>query len=154
MTYSKTQMVIFNVVLLLGGCSAPIGNARADEIFARFPAQPLALKAPPEVDLQSHPLAYSYRTQIKRGVAAGPNFAGQYTIVEIGCGTACQNLVIVDLRSGRIIDWISTELGSSYTRESRLLILNPDSDECHRTGLCETKDMVLRDGALVSIPDP
>jgi len=123
-------------------------------MFSQYSVKDIWSEAHAEIDLQSHPLAYQYRSQINRGVAAGPNFAGRYSIVEIGCGTTCQNLVIVDLQSGRIVAWEPAELGSSFTLESRLLILNPDSDECKRTRLCETKYKILRDGELVLIQPP
>jgi hypothetical protein len=36
------------------------------------------------------------------GAAKGPNFAGQYTIIEWGCGSGCIAFAIVDAVSGRI----------------------------------------------------
>ena len=40
---------------------------------------------------------------IRRGAEQGPNFAGGFTIVRWGCGSACVDWAIVDARSGRIV---------------------------------------------------
>lgn len=45
-----------------------------------------------------------FRTRIRLG-AKGPNFAGHYAIVRIGCGAGCTNTFMVDLKTGRIFDF-------------------------------------------------
>ena len=44
--------------------------------------------------------------------------------------------------------WEVSELGALYKLDSRLLILNPDSDECKRSGLCETHNKEILEGEL------
>jgi len=44
-----------------------------------------------------------YRTAIKEQAANGPNFAGHYTIIEIGCGAACAQFAVVDARTGDVL---------------------------------------------------
>jgi hypothetical protein len=46
--------------------------------------------------------ARTFRTFLGDGAKKGPNFAGHFTVVTWGCGTACLRLAIVDARSGRV----------------------------------------------------
>lgn len=39
---------------------------------------------------------------LREGAKAGPNFAGHYTIVSWGCGTACIEVAIVDATNGHV----------------------------------------------------
>lgn len=43
-----------------------------------------------------------YRTVILEGAKKGPNFAGEYTIVEYGCGSCCNAFFIVNARTGKV----------------------------------------------------
>jgi len=43
-----------------------------------------------------------FRTQLRKGAAHGPNFAGHYTVVVWGCGSSCTDWAIVDATSGRV----------------------------------------------------
>jgi hypothetical protein len=70
--------------------------------FADFPAPPETIGKPAPVDLASHPEARRFRTQIRRDAAAGPNFAGYFTIVGWGCGSACLEWGIVNARTGKV----------------------------------------------------
>src|SRR5947209_980567 len=49
------------------------------EIYRSKPAMPV-LRTPEDRE---------YRTRIREGATAGPNFAGHYTVIIIGCGTEC-----------------------------------------------------------------
>ncbi len=94
-------------------------------IFKGKPARPLLLSAQ----------ARSFRTRLREGAQKGPNFAGHYTIVTWGCGSACQQLAVVDARTGRVyfsktlsyatygLDIGSEEAGLKYRLDSKLLIL-------------------------------
>lgn len=68
-----------------------------------------------------------YHTAIKLAVNAGPNFAGHFTIVEVGCGTSCTIPFIVDLSDGRIFEFPSAlrivpDITYEYKKESTLLV--------------------------------
>lgn len=45
-----------------------------------------------------------YRTSIRQGAAAGPNFAGHLTVVSWGCGSGCRGLAIIDASTGEIYE--------------------------------------------------
>jgi hypothetical protein len=61
------------------------------------------------------------------------NFAGHYTIIEWGCGTACALMAIVDRINGQIIyskipfDKSDGHTGSNFKIDSRMLIINTES---------------------------
>lgn len=80
---------------------------------------------PAAVDLSSYKDARTYRTKLRNGAQKGPNFAGHYTIVQIGCGTQCQENWIVDAHTGKILDRFSSMIYTKYELDSTLLILNP-----------------------------
>jgi hypothetical protein len=69
--------------------------------FEDFPISERFHGKPMPVRLASRE-ARRYRTAIREGVKEGPNFAGHYTIVEIGCGSACVLFAVVDAKTGAV----------------------------------------------------
>jgi hypothetical protein len=70
--------------------------------FADFPAPPEKIGKPAPVDLSSHPEAREFRTQIRSDARAGPNFAGHFTVVGWGCGSACLQWGVVNAATGAV----------------------------------------------------
>jgi len=61
---------------------------------------------------------------------ASRRFGGHYVMVTTGCGTACQIGVLVDRRTGRIVDKLPlATTGYDYRANSNLLVVNPTSEE-------------------------
>jgi hypothetical protein len=86
----------------------------------------LSRRRPAAVDLASAEYGRMYRTKLREGAAAGPNFAGYYTVVMWGCGTGCQVVAVVDARTGRLSrETLLTANGVRYRRDSRLLFADP-----------------------------
>jgi len=65
-----------------------------------------------------------YREDIIEKCKAGVNFAGYYTIVSFGCGTACQQNLIINRKTGKIDGEFVTSMGSEFKKNSSLLIRN------------------------------
>jgi hypothetical protein len=95
---------------------------------------------PAAVDLSSHPQARTYRTQLRRQAAEGPNFAGHYKIAIWGCGSSCQAFAIVDSQTGRVyfppdlpfvsyVTWYGDDFGLQFRLDSRLLVLHGSPKE-------------------------
>lgn len=63
-------------------------------------------------------------TRIKEGCKDGINFAGHYTLIYWGCGTACQYGVIVDRKTGIIYDGYTSSLGPEFKKESSYILFN------------------------------
>lgn len=111
---------------------------------------------PKPVDLSSYKGAKTYRTKLREGAKAGPNFAGHYTIVTYGCGTQCQDNWVIDERTGKIIDRFESAIGSKYQLDSDLLIVNPPDPDLKKAyeehpeqpilGDLETTYKVLKNG--------
>lgn len=121
---------------------------------------------PKPVDLNSHPKAKEYRTRLKEEAAKGPNFAGHYTLVSIGCGTMCSLLWVIDAKSGKILkaemlknhetpeDIIGTAMGEKFDLNSRLLITNPPEEFKEWEKIpdwAETRYYVLEDNKMKEI---
>jgi hypothetical protein len=90
----------------------------------------LGRSRPAAVDLASVDYGRMYRTRVREGAAAGPNFAGHYTVVLWGCGTGCRVVAVVDARTGRLSrETLLTAAGVQYRRGSRLLFADPPAPE-------------------------
>ncbi|MDL2406171.1 hypothetical protein PY650_10920 [Rhizobium calliandrae] len=68
----------------------------------------------------------SFRTRIRDGMRQGPNFAGHYTLIQIGCGTGCSFAIVADNKTGRPVSFprggeANMYLALEYSLESRLL---------------------------------
>lgn len=77
-----------------------------------------------EPDFSSNDEAKQFVTSIKEGCKQGINFAGQYTLVYWGCGTACQYGVVVDRKTGKIYNEYSSSMGSEFKKDSQLILFN------------------------------
>lgn len=105
--------------------------------FEDFPAKEVYTSKPAPVDFSHNPRAAVYRTRIRAGAESGPNFAGHFTLVGIGCGSSCLSLAVVDAKSGKVhisktlnaLSWgpgeeygLSWPFGLKFQLKSRLLI--------------------------------
>ena len=46
-----------------------------------------------------------FRTRIRQQMSTGPDFAGHYAIIQIGCGAGCTFNLIADVATGQIFDF-------------------------------------------------
>lgn len=150
-TFYRTALFLAAVVLLqphLARSEQPgqILHSDQNDNFRRHSVSEIFTGIPAPVDMKSDPQARQFRTRLAEGAKQGPNFAGRYTIVEWGCGTNCQQIAVLDARTGRVTDWLTTEMGSSYRLDSKLFIENPDIWECSQLDWCETKYYRLEAG--------
>lgn len=77
-----------------------------------------------EPDFNSSPKALKFKSTIINACSEGVNFAGKYTLVINGCGTACQFGLIIDRATGKIYEGFTSELGYKFQENSQLLIKN------------------------------
>jgi len=47
----------------------------------------------------------SFRTRIREGMSTGPDFAGHYAIIQLGCGTGCSFVLVGDVATGQVYDF-------------------------------------------------
>lgn len=120
------------ISFMLAAVSSEVGGARLRQApsFGLYPARDSFAGPPAPVDLKSARGAYRFRTVLRKGAAAGPNFAGTYTVVTWGCGTQCVNSAIIDARTGRIYAMGFPSVGApKYRLDSRLFVVD-DPGEC------------------------
>ena len=102
------------------------GSLPASYGFTDFPAAEIYKGSSAKVNFAANPQAKAFYTRITEGAAQGPNFAGKYTVIEWGCGTSCQSLVIVDAQTGAIVEYgLPSSYGVEYRLDSNLFVVNP-----------------------------
>lgn len=86
----------------------------------------------------------TFRTRIKNGAEQGVNFAGHYSLIQVGCGGGCRIAFLVDLNTGQVADFPyggeeHYQMHLHYLPTSRLLKVrwkgDWDSDNCIRQNL-------------------
>ena len=92
-----------------------------------------------------------YRTAIREEYANGPNFAGHYRLIIIGCGESCVFAWLADMRTGKLSDFPIS--GFNYFRLH--LTFTPDSPAVTATWQqqtpsirCVSRHFTLADGAF------
>lgn len=95
----------------------------------------------------------TYRTRIRHGVEKGPDFAGRYSVLTIGCGTDCSFGYIVDAATGRVVELPRggeefMNLRYDYRIDSSLIVARWRSPV---TGRCYDESFVWRDDKFDNI---
>jgi hypothetical protein len=81
----------------------------------------------------------NFRTRITNGMSDGPSFAGEYSVIQIGCGTGCSFAYIGNNRTGEIHELPVGGEGNMYLTlkyqlDSRLLVAqwgDYESSKCY-----------------------
>lgn len=83
----------------------------------------------------------TYYTVISNSVEKGPNFAGSYRFVSVGCGSNCAFSYVVNGKNGKIIGGPFSGFGFDYKIDSNLLIVQPAGEDgyynCYESGYCQ-----------------
>ena len=134
--FSRRCVLCFSLFVLLSsnvfaesGISEPLPefsdfSVSDESIFTGTPA-PAILSS--EIDK-------SFKTRVKDAAKAEVNFAGHYTLSSWGCGSGCEQVVVVDAETGKTV-WLpfflyysptdpEVEEGLEYKKDSKLLIIN------------------------------
>jgi len=83
-------------------CSAPFDTLLGKQIFDAQPVPAPTTAARPTAPIVTHGRAKLYRTLLRERAKQAPNFAGHYTIIEIGCGAGARCPAIVDAQTGKV----------------------------------------------------
>ncbi|WP_436637642.1 hypothetical protein [Microbaculum sp. FT89] len=126
----------------------PAPKSRSEQfIFSDYPPHEHFTGQPRLPDFSGRDSDYRmYRTRIREGAARGVNFAGHYSIVEIGCGTSCRFAFVVDLRTGEVGSFPhggeeNYQMKLLYSPDSRLLKVRWMGDINSET--CTEQDMLV-----------
>jgi hypothetical protein len=120
-------LILLSRVLLQGNVinSSPVPRFeqyRVAKIYRGKPAVPILRTAEDR----------EYRTRIRRGAKDGPNFAGHYTVIMVGCGTECASFLIVDAETGRIFARAQKKYTCEPTFKLDSRLMETDSCDCSR----------------------
>ena len=116
-------------------CPAPFASLLSDKVFGDHAVAAPKMR-PVAADVRAGQ-AHLYRTVIREAARSGPDFAGHYTIIRIGCGAATICVAIADAQTGKIyfppelrsatallVDTGAMEVATlNYRRNSRLLVV-------------------------------
>lgn len=96
-------------------------------IFKDYPVDSIYKGKIAAPDFKTNKVAKYYKTMIKEIMKRTHEceFAGHFVICEWGCGSPCQNDVIVDAKTGRIYDGTNTCWSYKTQVNSKLFIANP-----------------------------
>lgn len=103
----KTLFVLASVMIVLFLAAPNEVEAQrktAEHSFEQY-AVPVYRGPIAKPNFRSKPGSIRLRTRIRDGLREGVNFAGHYAIVGAGCGTGCSFAYLVDVKSGRILDF-------------------------------------------------
>ncbi len=98
-----------------------------EKYFAGFPVEEKVMGKRAELQIAGNAKAKKYQTSLKRSWSGAkePNFAGHYWISQdIGCGTGCQVIFVVDWKTGKIVS-PPEDHAAEFRKNSRVLILKP-----------------------------
>jgi hypothetical protein len=108
-------------LILAGLLCAQVSGTSKESQFADYPSSAVS-------PTLATPGQRRFRTVIRDWVKKGPNFAGHYTIAEWGCGSACEQIAVVDTLSGEVYE------GPFGILPNGLIYLGPNVEE-DKTGL-------------------
>lgn len=98
--------------------------------FDDFPVEKIDHNKYADLDLKSNKNANNFRTSLREGFSADTaNFAGHYSFVSWGCGSPCQNSLVIDRKTGKIYDSPGSSLGYDFRIDSKILIVNPPDEK-------------------------
>jgi hypothetical protein len=125
----KNKIIIIILMLFL---PQVVISATLD--YHQYPEEKIFQGKPAEPNVATHKEAGKYQTILRQQSKQGPNFAGHYTIVTIGCGTSCAGIAVVDAQTGHVYfpqnlhhvfwaGWWHKPYGPEFKLTSRLLIV-------------------------------
>ena len=93
------KVILAGITFIFIACFA--ATAAAPPKLADYPAKTI-FKGKAAEPVLSTPKARMFRTELRRQAAAGPNFAGQFTLALWACGTGCNTIAVIETRSGTV----------------------------------------------------
>ncbi|MDR6819585.1 hypothetical protein J2X76_004777 [Neorhizobium sp. 2083] len=79
----------------------------ADDIgFSAYPVESVYRGKPKTPDFAARDKAFSlFKTLILAGMKGGSTFAGEYSVIQFGCGASCTTVVVANNRTGELFDF-------------------------------------------------
>lgn len=126
MTLHSLNISIAGTLIALWTSLAVATAANTEFKFADYPASEKFSGTVKYPAFESDEDLRTFRTRIENGMKDGPNFAGHYSLIEIGCGASCRFVILIDANTGKQLDFPlggeeNYQLALAYTPESVLL---------------------------------
>lgn len=143
----------FYVLILLGSFTVlaacgtvEVNNSPADLVERTSKEVAESCEKPPgETTVDSR--TSRYRTIIRSEMKGDTNFAGCWRVVQIGCGTSCQQVAFLHPESETVVWGPIANYGVDYDVNSNLLVVNPEDvlkkENAENLDWVETKRYVL-----------
>jgi len=83
---------------------------------------------PTNIDYSFLPESENFKTRTEESVKEGANFAGHFNVATWGCGTDCFGYSIVDMNSGKVVEYSPVHEGyhlGNFSVDTEYLIHNP-----------------------------
>ena len=131
-------------------------SAPAEPHFADYPSK-MHLKGKSVLPKLTGSLA-EYRTRIRNGMKAGPNFGGHFTVIEIGCGTSCIFAFLIDAKNVKVIEFPlggeeNYQLQMKYRVDSTLLQADWMDTKVGDYDTCVRRYYDIGSGALTKVSE-
>jgi hypothetical protein len=95
-----------------------------------------------------------FRTRITETMKAGVTFAGEFSVVQFGCGSGCSGVVVANNRTGQLFGFprggeFNQALTLEYKANSRLMLARWYTDSLWET--CVVESFVLDEGRWIAM---
>lgn len=126
---AAAKSFLLGLVVLLSGEVTSAGALTAELRFQDYQVATVYKGKTRLPDFSARDKAYRhYRTRIREGLKEGPSFAGEFSIIQIGCGTGCSFAFVASNRSGKVFEFPRGGKENMFMQfskklDSRLLIL-------------------------------
>lgn len=139
-------------VIVAAVLAAPLsGSEVPPPRFEDHPAVETFDGTPAPLDIVQAKAWKKQRNVLRKALAAGPNFGGAFTIATFSCGHLCQQIVVMDARTGTAVGDLRARTGSNFRRDSTMLIVNPAETISPKDEKTTTLYYTWRDGAFAQV---
>lgn len=134
--------------------SPTFANDRNAFEFSDFPAAKTYAGPIRKPDFQGRDKAFSsFRTRILEGMKDGPSFAGEYSVIQFGCGTGCSGVVVANNRTGQLYSFprggeFNQGLTLDFNIDSNLMVARWYTDSFWET--CVIESFLIDDGKWIA----
>lgn len=117
--------------------------------FETFPVEPPYRGATSLPDFSGRDKNYAdYRTRISGAVKEGPDYASKYKVLQIGCGAGCRFVFVIDVSTGKVIDFPlggeeNLHLQLTYRLDSNLIEARWEEGEACIGGYFQLRDKFI-----------
>ncbi|WP_051441019.1 hypothetical protein M728_005697 (plasmid) [Ensifer sp. WSM1721] len=134
---------------------SPVGEVRQISVARISPSQlPVhrIYNGPINAPYFTDASARNFQTRISEGMAGGPTFAGEYAVIQVGCGTGCSIAYVASVRTGEVsripIDEAAQYLDLKYQIDSRLLVKQSARGAASK---CHMQFLTMDEGEWISL---